>query len=198
MNIISLMVLAFGMSMDAFAAAIATTVAKGAPHQNTGFAQALKTGLLFGLIEGFAPIIGWFFGEAAQGWLSHVDHWVAFGLLVFLALKFMHDALQNKKQVASVNQHQFNKKNGFGLILVTAVATSIDSLVIGVSLAFLKIDIWVAATLIGMATTIMVTLGLYLGNRLGQRFGTMAMFVGGVVLLMIGAMILVSHLLGMA
>lgn len=189
MGIISLMVLALGMSMDAFA----TAIAKGATYQNPSLTRALKAGVLFGVIEGVAPIIGWLLGEAAQGWLSHVDHWVAFALLSFLAFKFMRDALKGDVQIKDDQQNM--AKSGFGLMLITAVATSIDSLVVGVSLAFLEVNIWLAAALIGLATMIMVTLGLYLGNRLGRRFGRVAMFVGGVVLLIIGTMILVSHLM---
>ncbi len=189
MSIISLMALAFGMSMDAFA----TAIAKGATYQNPSLVRALKAGVLFGAIEGVAPIIGWLLGEAAQGWLSHVDHWLAFVLLGFLAIKFMRDALKGDVQIKG--DQQTMAKSGFGLMLITAVATSIDSLVVGVSLAFLEVNIWLAAVLIGLATMIMVTLGLYLGNRLGLRFGRVAMFVGGVVLLMIGTTILVSHLM---
>ncbi len=189
MSIISLMALAFGMSMDAFA----TAIAKGATYQNPSLVRALKAGVLFGAIEGVAPIIGWLLGEAAQGWLSHVDHWLAFVLLGFLAIKFMRDALKGDVQIKG--DQQTMAKSGFGLMLITAVATSIDSLVVGVSLAFLEVNIWLAAVLIGLATMIMVTLGLYLGNRLGLRFGRVAMFVGGVVLLMIGTTILVGHLM---
>ncbi|MCP3897435.1 manganese efflux pump MntP family protein [Moraxella sp.] len=189
MSIISLMALALGMSMDAFA----TAIAKGATYQNPSLVRALKAGVLFGAIEGVAPIVGWLLGEAAQGWLSHVDHWLAFVLLGFLAIKFMRDALKGDVQIKG--DQQTMAKSGFGLMLITAVATSIDSLVVGVSLAFLEVNIWLAAVLIGLATMIMVTLGLYLGNRLGLRFGRVAMFVGGVVLLMIGTTILVSHLM---
>lgn len=189
MGIISLVALALGMSMDAFA----TAIAKGATYQNPSLTRALKAGVFFGVIEGVAPIIGWLLGEAAQGWLSHVDHWVAFALLSFLAFKFMRDALKGDVQIKDDQQNM--AKSGFGLMLITAVATSIDSLVVGVSLAFLEVNIWLAAALIGLATMIMVTLGLYLGNRLGRRFGRVAMFVGGVVLLMIGTTILVSHLM---
>ena len=189
MSIISLMALAFGMSMDAFA----TAIAKGATYQNPSLVRALKAGVLFGAIEGVAPIVGWLLGEAAQGWLSHVDHWLAFVLLGFLAIIFMRDALKGDVQIKG--DQQTMAKSGFGLMLITAVATSIDSLVVGVSLAFLDVNIWLAAVLIGLATMIMVTLGLYLGNRLGLRFGRVAMFVGGVVLLMIGTTILVGHLM---
>ena len=189
MSIISLMALAFGMSMDAFA----TAIAKGATYQNPSLVRALKAGVLFGAIEGVAPIVGWLLGEAAQGWLSHVDHWLAFVLLGLLAIKFMRDALKGDVQIKG--DQQTMAKSGFGLMLITAVATSIDSLVVGVSLAFLEVNIWLAAVLIGLATMIMVTLGLYLGNRLGLRFGRVAMFVGGVVLLMIGTTILVGHLM---
>lgn len=151
MGIISLVALALGMSMDAFA----TAIAKGATYQNPSLTRALKAGVLFGVIEGVAPIIGWLLGEAAQGWLSHVDHWVAFALLSFLAFKFMRDALTGDVQIKDDQQNM--AKSGFGLMLITAVATSVDSLVVGVSLAFLEVNIWLAAALIGLATMILVS-----------------------------------------
>ncbi|MDO4441877.1 MAG: manganese efflux pump MntP family protein [Moraxella sp.] len=189
MSIISLVALSFGMSMDAFASAIA----KGATERHTTLVQAFKAGLVFGVIEGIAPIIGWLIGEVANQWLSYIDHWIAFGLLLLLGLRFIYEAItQTGDKPADAPSK--SSQNGFGLMLITAIATSIDSLVVGVSLAFLEANIFLAAILIGIATTIMATLGLYLGNRLGLRFGRAAMFIGGVVLLGIGSTILYSHL----
>lgn len=188
MTLISLIALSFGMSMDAFASAIA----KGATHAHPNFMRAFKAGLLFGVIEGIAPIIGWLLGGAAHGWLSHIDHWVAFILLVLLALRFIYEALSPSDKDGQ--DEPSTPKNSLILMIVTAIATSIDSMVVGVSLAFLEVNIYLAALFIGIATTIMATAGLYLGNRLGRRFGKVAMFIGGVVLFGIGTTILYSHL----
>lgn len=190
MTIFSLLALSFGMSMDAFASAIA----KGATQRQTSFSQAFRAGIVFGVIEGIAPIIGWFFGGVARGWLSQIDHWIAFVLLLFLAIRFIREAMVNQDSQNDEVGHQTNPKDNFALMILTAVATSIDSLVVGVSLAFLAVNIYMASLLIGVATTIMATLGLYLGNRLGLRFGKIAMFIGGLVLFVIGASILYSHL----
>lgn len=189
MSIVSLVALSFGMSMDAFASAIA----KGATQRYSSLIRAAKAGLLFGVIEGIAPIIGWLLGSAMNDWLSQVDHWVAFALLLFLAVRFIRESLSDEEM--DIKNGADDTHGGLGLMIITAIATSIDSLVVGVSLAFLEVNIYLAAFLIGLATTIMATLGLYLGNRLGQRFGKIAMFVGGVVLFGIGATILYDHLM---
>ncbi|WII96103.1 manganese efflux pump MntP family protein [Moraxella haemolytica] len=190
MSIVSLTALSFGMSMDAFASAIA----KGATDRQTTLVQAFKAGLVFGVIEGVAPIIGWLIGGVASQWLSYIDHWIAFGLLLFLGLRFIHEAATKTHTHHHTTKTNKGTQDNFGLMLITAIATSIDSLVVGVSLAFLKANILLAATLIGIATTIMATLGVYLGNCLGFRFGRVAMFIGGLVLLGIGSTILYSHL----
>lgn len=186
MSIVSLVALSFGMSMDAFASAIA----KGATQKQASLGKAFQAGLIFGVIEGIAPIVGWLLGNAVNDWLSQMDHWVAFVLLSFLAIRFIRESLS----ADGVETDGDTNVGGLGLMIITAIATSIDSLVVGVSLAFLEVNIYLAAFLIGLATTVMATLGLYLGNRLGLKFGKIAMFVGGLVLFGIGATILYDHL----
>ena len=190
MNAFALMSLSVGMSMDAFTAALA----KGATDKRPTLITAFKGGLLFGVVEAVAPILGYVLTKAASGYLvgdyiATFDHWIAFVLLMCLGLCFIHQALGNPNK-----EDEHDGDDSFFVMLLTAVATSIDSMVVGVSLAFLHVDIWIAALMIGITTTLMATLGLYLGNRLGRSFGKVAMAVGGMVLMMIGMSILYMHL----
>lgn len=186
MNLLTLTSLSFGMAMDAFAVAIA----KGASTKPRLW-QAVQGGLFFGVVEGFAPLIGYGLGRVAHDWVQAFDHWIAFGLLGVLGVRFIYGAMQ-----ADDKSEDEKSSQNTALMLITAIATSIDSVVVGVSLAFLNVNIYLACLMIGMATTIMATLGLYLGNRLGRMFGRYAMGVGGLVLIGIGVFILATHLMG--
>lgn len=183
MNIFALTSLSFGMSMDAFAAA----TAKGATNKHSNFIRALQAGLFFGVVEAVAPLIGYGLGSVVSEQVASIDHWLAFVLLTILGVRFIVQAFNDKP-------YDNERQQGCWLLVMTAIATSVDSMVVGVSLAFLHVNIGLACLLIGVATTIMATLGLYLGNRLGQRFGRWAMALGGVVLMVIGVLILYSHL----
>ncbi|STZ55493.1 putative sporulation protein YtaF [Moraxella lacunata] len=195
MNALTLTTLSFGMAMDAFAVA----VAKGASEQRPRLWQAVQGGLFFGVVEGLAPFIGYYLGKATESWVQAFDHWVAFGLLGALGVRFIYGAVCHDEQAnkqtneQKAEQKQANTSN-IALMLITAIATSVDSVVVGVSLAFLDVNIVLACVLIGLATTVMATGGLYLGNRLGASFGRYAMGVGGVMLIGIGVFILGMHL----
>ncbi|UNU73408.1 manganese efflux pump MntP family protein [Moraxella nasovis] len=192
MNFIPLVILAFGMSMDAFAVAIA----KGTVVSNRRFTKALKMGLVFGVVEGITPVIGWLIAKLASSseWIARLDHWIAFVLLTFLGLRFVYEGMKSDG-TDNIDGNLNNKTSSPVLLILTAVATSIDSMIVGVSLAFIVVNIWLAALLIGIATTIMATIGLYLGNRLAM-FGRSAMIVGGAMLILIASLILYSHTLG--
>lgn len=200
MNVLTLTTLSFGMAMDAFAVA----VAKGASEQRPRLWQAVQGGLFFGVVEGMAPFIGYCLGKATESWVQTFDHWVAFGLLGVLGVRFIYEAVcydekmdkqTNEQQAEQQDKQEQTSTSNITLMLITAIATSIDSVVVGVSLAFLDVNIVLACVLIGLATTIMATGGLYLGNRLGASFGRYAMGVGGVMLIGIGVFILGTHLM---
>lgn len=185
MNPISLIFLAFAMSTDAFAAAIG----KGASLHKPRLSEALRTGLIFGVIEALTPLIGWAVGQAASDYVQNWDHWIAFSLLLLLGLHMIYNGVKDDhEQAEKPNQH------GFLILAVTAFATSIDALAVGVGLAFVDVNILVAALAIGLATTLMVTLGVMLGRALGTAVGKRAEIIGGVVLMLIGATILYEHL----
>lgn len=193
MSFISLLILAFAMSMDAFAVAIA----KGAllNHRPTLW-QALRMGLLFGIIEGLTPFIGWGLGKLTHQWIEQWDHWIAFCLLFGLGLKVIYEHFSERPEIKTLETEapEQHKKTWFMLIL-TAIGTSLDAMTVGVSLAFLEANIALAMLMIGLATTLMVSLGILIGQRVGEKFGKYAELLGGLVLMIIGSFILYSHTL---
>ena len=186
MNPISLIFLALAMSTDAFAAAIG----KGSSLHKPRFIEALRTGLIFGVIEAITPIIGWAIGHAASRFVESWDHWIAFTLLLILGLHMIYNGLKHEDESAEEKPGQ----HSFMILAVTAFATSIDALAVGVGLAFVDVNILLAAGAIGLATMTMVTIGVMLGRVLGTLVGKRAEIVGGVVLMLVGATILYEHL----
>lgn len=185
MNPISLIFLAFAMSTDAFAAAIG----KGSSLHKPRLVEALRTGLIFGVIEAITPVIGWLLGQAASQYVEQWDHWIAFTLLLLLGVHMVHAGLKPDDE-----EEEKQSQHAFWILAVTAFATSIDALAVGVGLAFVDVNIWVAAAAIGLATMTMVTLGTLLGRALGSVVGKRAEIVGGIVLMLVGATILHEHL----
>jgi len=186
MSIYALIILALGMSMDAFAAALA----KGASLNRPSVKEVIRTGLIFGCIEAITPLIGWAIGHVASKFIMSWDHWVAFGLLLVLGGKMIFEGLRQNEEECE----QSARRHGFWLLVTTAVATSLDAMAVGVGLAFLQVNILLTALMIGAATTIMATTGMFLGRVLGEKIGKWAEIFGGTVLIVIGAMILCEHL----
>ena len=186
LNIITLSVLSLAMSTDAFAASIT----KGSTLKNPRVLSAIKLGLLFGCIEAIAPIVGWLIGSAGADYVEAFDHWIAFVLLVGLGI---HMLLESRKDDDNEEELAPNSKRSFIATVLTAVGTSIDAMTVGISLAFMKVNIYLAAAMIGLATTIMVTIGALLGNVMSGWVGKKAEAIGGVALIFIGCGILYSH-----
>jgi putative Mn2+ efflux pump MntP len=184
MSAAATLVLAFSMSMDAFAAALA----KGAVLNRPRFSEALRTGFIFGVVETITPVIGWVGGIAAAAWINRVDHWVAFVILGLLGARMVFKAIWHKSDESAPARHSF------GLLLMTAVATSLDALAVGVSLALINVDIMTTAAAIGLATFLMATIGTVAGRWIGPIFGRGAEALGGICLIGIGLKILVDHL----
>lgn len=177
--------LALAMSTDAFAAAIG----KGASLHKPRLNEALRTGLIFGVIEMITPVIGWALGLAAAQYVTAWDHWIAFTLLTLLGLRMIYAGLKKPDQLAEEKPN----RNSFWVLVVTAIATSIDAMAVGVGLAFIDVNIVSTAIAIGLATMLMVTIGVMLGRVLGAIAGRRAEIVGGVVLIIIGGVILYEH-----
>lgn len=190
MNLASTAVLALAMSTDAFAAA----VIKGTALRKPLWSEALRTGGIFGVIEGITPLIGWGLGYAAAGYVKSWDHWIAFGLLTLLGLRMVLAALNADPEEVDEKP----ARHGFWLLAITGFATSIDAMAVGVGLAFLDVNIVPVALAIGFTTFVMVTLGVMVGRVLGNIAGRWAEGIGGVLLIGIGSAILYEHLHGLA
>ena len=186
MNPLSILLLGFAMSTDAFAAAIG----KGAAMTRPRFGQALRAGLIFGVIEAITPVLGWLLGRSASRYIEAWDHWIAFGLLLLLGLHMNWNGLKPDSD-EPVDEA---RKHGVVALAITGLSTSIDALAVGVGLAFVDIPIAVVAVVIGLCTFSMVTLGIMLGRVLGAMVGKRAEVVGGIILIGVGAAILYGHL----
>lgn len=185
MNPIALLLLAFAMSTDAFAAAIG----KGASLNRPRLSEALRMGLIFGSIEAITPLIGWLIGRSASAYVEAWDHWIAFTLLVALGAHMIYEGLKpDAEDTEKPSRHSFLK------VALTAIGTSIDALAVGVGLAFMNVNIWIAAALIGLATTSMVTLGVMLGRAVGSVLGHRAEIFGGLTLIGVGTWLLLGAL----
>lgn len=185
MNLSSIVLLSVAMSTDAFAAAIG----KGMSLDRPRWREALRTGAIFGSIEAMTPLVGYLLGMTASDYIRAWDHWIAFALLGVLGGKMIWEALgPEDDRPAPVERHSFAK------LAITGFATSIDAMAVGVGLAFLEVSIVPVALAIGVSTFIAVTLGVMLGRVLGSAMGRRAEFVGGLLLIGIGASILYEHL----
>ncbi len=187
MNLSATLLLAFGMSMDAFAA----SMGKGATLDKPKFSEALRTGLIFGAIETLTPLIGWGLGMLASQFVLEWNHWIAFILLTFLGGRMVIEGIRN-----DVGDDEPVQRHGFWLLVTTAIATSLDAMAVGVGLAFLQVNIIATALAIGCATLIMSTLGMMVGRFIGPLLGKRAEILGGIVLIGIGVQIMWSHFAG--
>ena len=188
MTLSATILLAFGMSMDAFAASIG----KGATLHKPKFSEAVRTGLIFGAIETLTPLVGWGLGMLASQFILEWNHWIAFILLVFLGGRMIVEGFRGDSDEACEAPH----RHGFWLLVTTAFATSLDAMAVGVGLAFLQVSIVTTALAIGCATFIMSTLGMMVGRFIGPLLGKRAEILGGIVLIGIGSEILWSHFAG--
>ena len=185
MTPIAIAVLSLSMSADAFAAAIG----RGAQHRPT-VPQALRSGLVFGVIEAITPLIGFALGVAAAGFVAAIDHWIAFGLLAVVGGKMIWEASKPR----DADEDAGPRRSGPWALIATAIGTSIDAAAVGVGLAFIGADIWLIAASIGCTTFVLTTVGMLIGKSVGARFGKTAELLGGIALICLGVGILLEHL----
>jgi len=182
MSIIEIILIAVGLSMDAFAVSIVL----GLSAEKPGVKQFLIPGLFFGFFQALMPFIGFFAGTYFVDKIRHLDHWVAFALLSFIGGKMIKDSFSKEEQ----------KEVSFGFLnmLLLAIATSIDALAIGITFAFFKLNIYLAILIIGMTTFCISMGGVKVGSLFGTRFKSKAEFAGGAVLIILGIKVLIEHL----
>jgi len=183
-----LMLLAVGLSMDAFA----VSICKGLAMKKATLKAGLTCGVWFGGFQALMPLIGFFLGTLFAGTIQAIDHWIAFVLLVVIGINMLKEAF-SKKCDCEENEHDadLSAKTMF----VMAVATSIDALAVGISLAMAgNVNIVSAVLLIGAFTCVFCTVGVRVGNIFGSRFGNKAQMAGGIILILLGTKILLEHL----
>ena len=188
MTFVAILAVAFAMSTDAFAAAIG----KGAALHRPRWSEALRTGAIFGSIEALTPVVGWALGSAAARLVTAWDHWIAFVVLAGLGSRMIWAGTRDG--VETIEDEARPSRHVFWLLALTGFATSIDAMAVGVGLAFIDVAIVPVAIAIGLTTFAMVTAGVMLGRVLGGVAGKRAEIVGGVLLIVIGALIVVQHL----
>ena len=185
MHITEILILAVGVSMDAFAVSICKGLSVCKVHpRHAGLAA-----VWFGGFQALMPLIGYFAGVAFTDIVSSVDHWIAFVLLGIIGGKMVKESFEKEECCSSDPDFSFRT------MLAMAVATSIDALAVGVSLAFLKVNIWVAVLMIGLTTGAFSAAGVYIGNIFGNKYKSKAELAGGLILILIGAKILIDHTL---
>jgi putative Mn2+ efflux pump MntP len=183
-----LFVLAIGVSMDAFA----VSICKGLATKKAGLRQMGACGLWFGGFQALMPLIGFFLGKLFADAIVAFDHWVAFALLAFIGGNMLKEAFEKEEcECCNDNNGDFGAKTMF----VMAIATSIDALAIGVSMALAgNVNIWIAIALIGITTCVTSALGVKIGNVFGAKFEKKAQAAGGIILILLGLKILLEHL----
>ncbi|HIZ65679.1 MAG TPA: manganese efflux pump MntP family protein [Candidatus Blautia pullicola] len=183
MDIITLFTLAVGLAMDAFA----VSICKGLAQQKLSLKHMLIAGLWFGGFQALMPTLGYFLGSQFRDKITAIDHWIAFILLGFIGVNMIRESL-DKGDVCPVG--------GMGVkeMFPLAVATSIDALAVGITFAFLKVNILVAAGLIGIVTFVISGIGVRVGNIFGSKYKSRAELAGGIILVLLGLKILLEHL----
>jgi len=184
MSVYNILLIALALSFDGMAVA----AANGARHLKMSFWGGLKIALTFGFFHFLMPIIGWMIGDGFSLVINGIDHWIAFILLAGLGVKMLLES------VRPVAEREVDIKNNKVLLLLS-VATSIDSLVIGISFAFVPVDVWLAVSLIGLSIACLTFLAVYFGKICGEKWGKKAEIFGALVLIGVGLKILLSHLL---
>jgi len=184
MNWITVLGIALGLAMDAFAVSIASGLKLGRVTPRHVF----RLGFHFGLFQFLMPVIGWYAGRQMAALVSSFDHWIAFGLLSLIGGRMLWEAGSDKESDSKADPTR-------GMTLVAlSVATSIDALAAGVSLAFLRQSIWIPSVTTGVVTAALTSVGITFGSRFGRRWGRWAEVIGGCVLILIGLRILVVDL----
>lgn len=183
MSFFTLLTIAVGLSMDAFA----VSICKGLAMKKITFRKALIIGLWFGGFQALMPLIGYLLGVQFQSKITSIDHWIAFILLCFIGINMIREA-------CSKEEEQANDSLAVKEMFILAVATSIDALAVGVTFAFLQVSILPAITFIGITTLILSMIGVKIGNVFGTRYKSKAELAGGIILILIGVKILLEHL----
>ena len=185
MTLITIIIIALGLSMDAFAVSIVS----GAAYKQLKIKHALRIALFFGGFQAIMPVIGYLAGLSIKTYIATYDHWVAFGILSAVGGKMIYESFKIKNAEDSLNP------SNIVVLLVLSIATSIDALAIGVTLSFLRVSLAAAVSIIGLVTFVLSYLGVFIGKRFGHFFENKIEAIGGLILIGIGIKILFEHLI---
>ena len=194
MGLIELFILAVGLSMDAFA----VSICKGLSLRKVSLKECGKVGLYFGGFQGAMPLIGFILGVQFKDYITSIDHWIAFILLSLIGINMIRESMEKDDDIidlaeTAVGEEETNQR-GFKNMIMLAIATSIDALAVGVTFAFLQVDIVPAVSFIGIVTFVLSAIGVKIGNVFGTKYKSKAEFAGGAILILIGFKILFEHL----
>jgi putative Mn2+ efflux pump MntP len=184
MDLITLFTLAVGLSMDAFA----VSICKGLALRKFSFKNACIVGLWFGGFQAIMPTIGYFLGVQFKSHITAIDHWIAFFLLCFIGINMIKEAMSKDEESADASL-------ALKTMLLLAIATSIDALAVGVTFAFLSVNIVPAVSFIGITTFLFSFVGVKVGSVFGTRYKAKAELAGGIILILLGVKILLEHLM---
>ena len=184
MGIVELILIGVGLAMDAFAVSICKGLSM---KKKINYKKALIVALYFGLFQGGMPLIGYALGVSFEEIVLSIDHWIAFILLSVIGIGMIKESLGDEEE-------SLNDKVDFKTMVILAIATSIDALAIGVTFAFLNVNIIFASLLICVITFVISYFGVVFGNKFGDKFGSKAELVGGIILILMGLKILLEHL----
>ena len=186
MNLLTIIVIAVGLAMDAFAVSVAT----GATYKKHPGNHAFRMAFAFGAFQAIMPIVGWLAGLTLREYIKDYDHWIAFGLLAFIGGKMIFESFEIKQA------QQRTDTLSMTMLLVLALATSLDALAVGITFSFLLAgSLLIAVIIIGLITFVLSYVGFYIGKRFGHFFETKIEAIGGIILILIGTKILLQHLL---
>ena len=183
MGLTETLFLSFSLALDAFAVSIST----GALIKTRTWRDYFRIPFHFGLFQFLMPVFGWYLGSTIEPLIAEIDHWIAFLMLAIIGGKMIKAAFSKEKELQTSDPSR-----GISLVILS-IATSIDALAVGFSLALLRYDIWFPSVLIGIITAVLSLIGLFAGNRLGNKFGNIVEVCGGVILILIGFKIAISH-----
>ena len=185
MSFIELLLIAVGVSMDAFS----VSICKGLTTKRFSLRMAVICGLWFGTFQAIMPVVGYFLGSQFARFIESVDHWIAFGLLFLIGVNMIREAVWGKKE-----EGKDNGSLDFKTMFLLAIATSIDALAVGVSFACIQVELWSSVVVIGLTTFVFSVMGVKIGNVFGTKFKKNAEVFGGIILILIGLKILLEHL----
>lgn len=184
MEILEIMLLGISLAMDAFA----VSICKGLSMEKINWKKGITIGLYFGIFQALMPVIGYFLGSAFESFVTSIDHWIAFVLLFFIGGNMIKEAFSEDEK------ENCNDNVDFKTMIILAIATSIDALAVGITFAFLNVNLLLAVSIIGLTTFIISLIGVKIGNKFGNKYEKKAQITGGIILLLIGTKILLEHL----